>query len=300
MSEVHVGTCSWTDPTLITAGTFYPKKNMSAEERLKFYTQNFDVVEVDSTFYAIPSEKVVGLHTERTPDDFTLHYKAFGLLTQHPIDPKRLPKNINAMLPEGALKKQRLNFNEIPSEAKDMAFQMFESTLCPADSAGKLGVLVFQYPPYFTCRDSNKEYILQCKDKFPQYELAVEFRHPSWLTEEQQEETFKFLENSGLIYISVDEPQFEGAKTVPPVTKATADIAYVRMHGRNRENWFRRGIPTVERYAYEYSDEELGEWLTKIRELMFEAKQTFVMFNNCFGDYAVRNARRMMQLLEEE
>ncbi len=299
MGEVHVGTCSWTDPTLIAAGTFYPRKDMSAEERLKFYARNFDVVEVDSTFYAIPSEKVVGLHTERTPDDFTIHYKAFGLLTQHPINPTRLPKNIKAMLPEEALRKQRLYFNEIPSEAKDMAFQMFESALRPADSAGQLGVVIFQYPPYFTYKDSNKEYILQCKERFPQYRLAVEFRHSSWLSEERQKDTFKFLEDNELAYISADEPQFDG-RTIPPVAKATSDIAYIRMHGRNKENWFRRGIPTVERYAYEYSDEELGEWLDKIKGLMFETRQTHVMFNNCFGDYAIRNARRMMKLLEEE
>jgi len=298
LGEVHVGTCSWTDPTLIAAGTFYPRKEMSAEERLKFYAQNFDVVEVDSTFYALPSEKVIGLHTERTPDDFTLHYKAFGLLTQHPIDPKRLPKNIKAMLPEEALDKKRLGFNEVTAEARDMAFQMFESALRPADSAGKLGVLLFQFPPYFTHKDSNKGYILQCKEKFPQYRLAIEFRHPSWLTEDKRKDTLNFLEENGLIYVSADEPQFDDGKTIPPIAEATADVAYIRMHGRNKENWFRRDIPTVERYAYEYFDEELKEWLLKIKELMYETRRAYAMFNNCYADYAVNNARRMKELLE--
>lgn len=297
MPEVRVGTCSWTDPTLITAGSFYPKKDMSAEERLKFYAQNFDVVEVDSTFYVIPSEKVVGLHTERTPDDFILHYKAFGLLTQHPIDPKRLPKNIKAMLPREAVGKSRLDFRDVPPEARDMAFQMFESALRPADSAGKLGVLVFQFPPYFTHRDSNKEYILYCKERFPQYKLAVEFRHPSWLTKNAREDTFKFLAANSLSYISADEPQFEDEKTIPPIARSTTEIAYLRLHGRNTDNWFRRGIPTAERYAYQYSDDELREWLPKIKELIFETRETHVMFNNCYADYAVSNARRMKELL---
>ena len=82
-APVHVGTCGWTDKTLIGSGEFYPDLRMSAEERLRFYAANFDTVEVDSTFYALPSEKVIGLQAERTPTDFTLHYKAFGLLTQH-------------------------------------------------------------------------------------------------------------------------------------------------------------------------------------------------------------------------
>jgi uncharacterized protein YecE (DUF72 family) len=297
MSGIHVGTCSWTDPTLIAAGSFYPKKDMSAEERLKFYAQNFDVVEVDATFYVIPSEKVVGLHTERTPDDFILHYKAFGLLTQHPIDPKRLPKNIKAMLPQEAVGKSRLDFRDVPPEARDMAFQMFESALRPADSAGKLGVLVFQFPPYFTHQDSNKEYILYCKERFPQYKLAVEFRHPSWLAGDAQKDTLEFLEVNSLSYVSVDEPQFEDGKTIPPIAQSTTDISYIRLHGRNRDNWFRRGIPTAERYAYHYSEEELKEWLPRIRELAAAAKETYVMFNNCYRDYAVNNARRMKELL---
>jgi len=296
MGEIRIGTCSWTDPTLIDCEAFYPKKSMSAEERLRFYAQHFDTVEVDSTFYVLPSEKVIGLQTVRTPDDFVLNYKAFGLLTQHAIDPNRLPKVIKEMLPPEMLKKRSLKYEEAPEDVKEMAFQMFESALRPADSAGKLGVILFQYPPYFICRDKNKEYILECKKKFPQYRLAIEFRHKSWVEDESLSGTLKFLRENNLTFVSVDEPQL--ASTMPPVAEATNKIAYIRFHGRNKENWFRRGIRTSERFAYDYADEELKEWIPKIKTLQEKTERTFLMFNNCYGHWAVKNAKRIAAILE--
>lgn len=296
MSEIRIGTCSWTDPTLIESEEFYPQKSMTAEARLRFYAEQFNTVEVDSTFYALPSEKVVGLQTLRTPEDFVLNYKAFGLLTQHPIDPGRLPKAIKELISQQDLAKRVLKHHDIPQDARDMAFQMLESALRPAASAGKLGIVLFQYPPYFVCSDENKKYILECKERFPQYRLAIEFRHASWLEDTNFDETLNFLEENGLTFVSVDEPQFPS--TVPPIAKATTDLAYVRFHGRNRENWFRRGIKVAERFAYTYSDQELEEWIPKIRSLQKKTKKTFLMFNNCFGTWAIRNAKRLAMMLD--
>lgn len=296
MGEIRIGTCSWTDPSLIESEDFYPQKRMSAEERLEFYAEHFNTVEVDSTFYALPSEKVVGLQTVRTPDDFILNYKAFGLLTQHSIDPNRLPRVTKELLPPDILNKRYLKYEEVPAEVKDMAFQMFESAIRPADSAGKLGIVLFQYPPYFTCKDKNKEYILECKKKLSQYQLAIEFRHRSWVDDNNINETLDFLKQNDLIFVIVDEPQFPS--TIPPIVEATADISYIRFHGRNKENWFRKGIKTSERFAYNYSDQELSEWIPGIQALQDKVKKTYLMFNNCFGSWAIANAKRIAALLE--
>lgn len=296
MGEVRIGTCSWTDPTLIDSEEFYPDKKMSAEARLKFYAEHFNTVEVDATFYALPSEKVVGLQTLRTPDDFILHYKAFGLLTQHSINPGRLPKAVKEMLSPELLAKRLLKYKEVSQEAKDMVFQMFESALRPADSAGKLGVVLFQYPPFFICKEENKEYILECKARFPQYKLAIEFRHISWVDGDNLKDTLSFLKANNLVFVSVDEPQFPS--TIPPIAEATNGLAYVRFHGRNKNNWFRRGIKVSERFAYNYSDEEIKEWIPKIRVLRKRTKRAFLMFNNCFGAWAVRNAKRIALMLD--
>ncbi|HEB12963.1 MAG TPA: DUF72 domain-containing protein [Actinobacteria bacterium] len=297
MSSARVGTCSWTDPTLTESGLFYPALRMTAEQRLKFYASNFDTVEVDSTFYALPSEKVVGLQTQRTPDDFTLHYKAFGLLTQHMIDPRRLPKIIKEMLPSGMERASRLGYKQVPEKAKEMAWQMFDSALLPAESASKLGVVLFQFPPYFSFSPSNQEYILECKARLKHYRLAIEFRHSSWLTEENRAETQSFLKSNQLVYVCVDEPQFDGGTTVPPIVFATSDIAYVRFHGRNTSNWYKKGISVAERYAYEYTEDELADWVHKLEKISPFTNETYVMFNNCFHNYAVKNAMQLAQML---
>ncbi len=296
MGEIRIGTCSWTDPTLLESAEFYPQKGMNAEARLRYYAEHFNTVEVDSTFYALPSEKVVGLQTVRTPDDFILNYKAFGLLTQHSIDPKRLPKAVKELLPEELLSKRSLKYQETPNEAKVMAFRMMESALRPADSAGKLGMVLFQYPPYFVHKEQNKQYILECKKRLPQYRLAIEFRHVSWVDESNLDDTLSFLADHNLAYVCVDEPQFPS--TIPPIAFATANNAYLRFHGRNKDNWYRKGIKVAERFAYSYSDRELKEWIPKIRCLQKETAKTFLMFNNCYGVWAIRNAKRLATMLD--
>jgi uncharacterized protein YecE (DUF72 family) len=299
MKRILTGTCSWTEPTLIKEPSFYPAKTMTAEERLKFYASVFPTVEVDSSFYALPSEAVVSLQTARTPDDFVLHYKAYGLLTGHAVETRALPKAMRELLSPALLDKPRLAFRETPDEALKLAFRMFGSAMRPAHNAGKLGVLLFQFPPWFDFTDANMAYVNRCREELPDYRLAVEFRHPSWLDTANADQTFKFLEDVGLPYVSVDEPQFDRPATVPPVFRATTDLAYVRLHGRNKEAWFKKGITAAERFAYKYTQDELIDISKFIRPLTKDANQTFVMFNNCFRDYAVTNAMIMMEILKD-
>jgi uncharacterized protein YecE (DUF72 family) len=129
-------------------------------------------------------------------------------------------------------------------------------------------------------------------------DLAVEFRHGSWMSEEERGRSLGLLEHEGLSYVCVDEPQgFDSS--VPPVCAATADIAVVRFHGRNRETWEEKWISAAERFAYRYSDEELAEWVPNLRELAATTRETHALMNNCYRDYAVDNGRQLAALLDE-
>jgi uncharacterized protein YecE (DUF72 family) len=147
MVEIRVGTCSWTDKTLLESKTFYPPELKSAEDRLKFYAQHFNTVEVDSTFYALPARRNAELWAERTPSEFVFHIKAFGLLTQHAVEVTRLPRLLKEMLPPE--KRELRLLKDPPGEIRDLAFQMFADALLPLKESGKLGVILFQFPPFF-------------------------------------------------------------------------------------------------------------------------------------------------------
>lgn len=297
MGELYIGTASWTDPTLIQNESFYPTKAMSAEERLRFYASHFNTVEVDSTFYALPAERMVALQTERTPGDFRLNYKAYGALTRHAVDIQRLPKAVKALLKPGILRQACLGTGETEPDVLDLMFEMFGNALRPAYRKGKLGTVLFQFPPYFNYSDENMGYIMKCGEKLPEYKIAVEFRNSSWTEGPNREKTFAFLKNNGFVYTVVDEPQFESKSTAPFVPAATSGISYVRFHGRNKDAWFKKGISTAERFAYLYSKAELEELGDEIRVVIKETDATYLLFNNCFQDYGVRNAKMMQSIL---
>jgi uncharacterized protein YecE (DUF72 family) len=296
MSQItfRVGTASWTDPTLVRSDVFYPARVKTAEDRLRFYAEQFDTVEVDATYYALPAERNAELWAARTPDGFVFHIKAFALLTTHGADTKRLPKAIKALLSDEELAKPRLSVAREPVRA--LAFQMFSSALAPLRAAGKLGWLVFQFPPWFTATRGNAQYIEQCRERLPNERLAIELRHASWLVDERRERTLDLLRKLGCAYVIVDEPQVKDA--VPPVCATTVADAYVRFHGHNAENWTKKGIPVAERYKYLYSERELAAWATRLRGL--GARTVNVIFNNCYANFGVMNATTMRQLLSRE
>jgi uncharacterized protein YecE (DUF72 family) len=295
--EVLIGTSSWTDPTLIKDGGFYPPGTKTAEARLRFYASRFPLVEVDSTYYYPPSEKNSVLWIERTPADFTFNIKAYALLTNHPTRVDSLYGDIKAELPPELLDKRNVYRDKLPSEAVDEVWQRFRDALMPLHSAGKLGAVLFQFPQWFVISRSNKSYIEECVDRLPDYRIAVEFRHGSWMREDNQEETLAFLEERNLPYVCVDMPQgFDSS--LPPVAAATADdLAMVRFHGRNRDAWQTKSDTASERFRYDYARAELAEWVPRIEGLAAEARETHVLMNNCYRDFAVRNARELGDLL---
>ncbi len=297
MGEILVGTCSWTDRTLIECGRFYPAGVRSAEGRLRYYASQFPVVEVNSTYYALPAESTSGLWVDRTPDEFVFDVKAFRLFTRHPTPPTALPGDIHKALPAALKSKRNLYGRDLPAELTAEVWRRFERALLPLDSAGKLGVVLFQFPPWFQAGKAQQDYILACQAKLPQYKLAVEFRHNSWVSGENLAETLKFLRDNDLPFVCVDEPQ-GFSSSLPPVAAATSDIGVVRFHGRNRETWVKGGITVAERFNYLYAEEEFGEWLPRIRSLGSETRQLHVLFNNCYQDQAVANGRQMRLMLD--
>ncbi len=297
MGEILVGTCSWTDPTLIESGRFYPGWARSAEARLRYYASQFGVVEVDSSYYALPSERASRLWLERTGDRFIFDVKAFRLFTQHPTPLAALPRDIREALPAGLRAKTSIYLRDMPTELAGELWSRFEHALLPLDSAGRLGVVLFQFPPWFYPGDRQRAHILSCQERLPQYRVAVEFRHNSWVGEENRGQTLSFLRDNALPFVCVDEPQ-GFMSSVPPVVEATADIGLVRFHGRNRETWEKKGIGVAERFNYLYSEDELGQWVPRIRQLASMTRQLHVLFNNCYQDKAVVNARQIALMIE--
>jgi uncharacterized protein YecE (DUF72 family) len=295
--QILVGTASWTDRSLIESGRFYPPDATTAERRLQHYASVFPLVEVDSTYYGMPSQRNAALWVERTPDDFTFDVKAFSLFTQHPTRLGALPKEIREQLPAEALAKRSLYERDVPLDLRDELWRRFDEALLPLDSAGKLGVVLFQYPPWFLPSKESFAHLDELQEHLPQYAAAVEFRNPLWLDEAHVERTLAFLSERGLAYVCVDEPQGTPA-SVPPVVASTARIAEVRFHGRNAAAWARRGVEVAEKYDWLYSENELREWVPRIRRLAEESETVHVLMNNCREDKAVVNARQIARLLD--
>lgn len=294
MKRIRIGTASWTDKTLIKSGSFYPRQVTTAEGRLRFYADHFDTVEVDSSYYALPAERNAVLWAERTPPGFVFHIKAYSMLTGHPTLVKSIPKVLQAELPKAILAKTQAK--EFPKEIVEAAFDMFSSALSPLKKAGKLGCLLFQFPPWFLPSAEAYARMELVREKLPDHHLAVEFRNWRWITTPEKERSLKFLKEHAFSYVVIDAPWIKGWEGPPAVT---APIAYIRLHGRNRENWFKKGIDTVERYRYLYNEEELKKWAEKVKGASNQADQTFVLFNNCYENYGIKNAKTLERLLQK-
>jgi uncharacterized protein YecE (DUF72 family) len=289
MGKILIGTASWTDKSLLGSG-WYPKGVDSAEERLRFYAANFPLVEVDSTYYFPPSEKNSELWVERTPEDFTFNIKAFSLLTQHPTKAEALYKDMPK--PD----KKNVYPKDLDPKVIDEVWDRFLSALEPLDAAGKLGVLLFQFPPWFTISRANKAYVLECAKRAAPMNICVEFRNKTWMEERNVRETLDFLEGHGLPYVCVDMPQ-GFTSSIPPLLAATSDLALIRFHGHNTDEWESGSVQR--RFAYLYSEKELKAWAPKIEKLASQAKETHILMNNCHQDYAQRNARELADLLTQ-
>jgi len=302
-TPIRIGTCSWADDAL--SRYFYPPK-LPARERLAYYSEFFDTVEVDSTYYRLPVSSTVQGWAERTPEGFTMHVKAFGLMTRHPVKVEVLPEDLRAEMPVD----ERGRVDRPSRELRGEVFRRFLEALEPLRSVGKLGGILFQLPSYVVYKDRSLDYLEWARDRLDGDEMLVEFRHRSWLDEENRAETLSFLERIGAGYVTVDAPRSDTAKNlVPTVPAVTTGTAYVRFHGRNLATWNKRGGSAAERFDYLYSDEELEESAPMLRELSAQSERAFALFNNNATSedpdnplgrisQAAANARQLRRLLD--
>jgi uncharacterized protein YecE (DUF72 family) len=299
LGRILIGTAGWTDKTLIDSGRFYPKDAKSSESRLQYYASPFPMVEVDTTYYGMPVEKTSGLWVSRTPDQFVFDIKAFSALTQHPTQPRMLPPEIRETLPAELSDKRSVYYKDLPPDIRDAIWDYFRAALTPLAKANKLGVVLFQFPPWFLPGHDSRGYIEEVKARMTGFTPAIEFRNPYWLLEDNLERTLGFLRGNKLPFVCVDEPQGTSA-SVPPVASCTGPYAIVRFHGHNREAWTKRGATVAEKYDYLYSLDELREWEPRIERLSAEADETHAIMNNCHDDKAVRNARDLAEILGKQ
>ena len=293
---VRVGTASWTDKTLIACGRFYPKGASTAEARLRHYASQFPIVEVDSSYYAMPTPATAQLWAERTPEGFVMNVKAFRLFTGHRTEPKVLHADLRDAL--GGAAAPALFYGDVPGAIQSELWQRFRDALLPLRAAGRLGLVHFQFPPWVTAGAAGRAQVEHCALRMAGHDLSVEFRHRSWFAGAEAAATILFLRELGAAHTVVDGPQ-GFSNSVPALWEATHPrFALVRLHGRNSATWNVRGQTSAsDRFNYDYPDGELAELVPKIERLALTAMQTHVIFNNNMEDQGQRNARTLTVLL---
>ncbi len=303
MGDVRVGVSSWADPALIEDGSFYPKKSMTAEARLRWYARFFDTVEINSSYYAIPAARNAVLWAERTPPGFVFNVKAYALMTGHHPRPETLPAELQLLLPRrrSLTRRGEVEARAFPPEALDQTFRLFRAAIDPLARAGKLGYVLFQLAPWVRFDVERLEYLASLPARLPGWTLAVEFRDRSWLPD-HVDETLRALRAAGLVHVTVDAPATPNA--VPYLPERTAATAVFRLHGRNGEGWMRqlRGEePTVrEKYDYLYSEQELRVLQPDLAAAAAETERVFVSFNNNNRAFPVQNALMLKRLLGQQ
>jgi len=293
---VLVGTASWTDKSLIASKRFYPKGTTSAEARLRYYASRFPIVEVDSSYYAMPSSANAQLWAERTPAKFIFNIKAFRAMTRHQTPHMALPADLKSLVAPGT--RGNVYAKDMPPELVDELWRRYAVAIRPLREAGKLGVVHFQFPPWFTATRDSYAYLDEVRERMGEHLVAVEFRHKSWFTEANTEALLAFLTERHLVNVVVDEPQ-GAANSIPSVWAATHPaLALVRLHGRNDATWnIKDATAASDRFNYDYTEAELTDLSSPILRLSQEAAATHVIFNNNFEDQGPRNATSLRRIL---
>ena len=293
---ILVGTASWTDKTLVACGRFYPPSCKTAEQRLRFYAQEFPLVEVDSSYYAMPLPQTAQAWAERTPPGFVFHVKAFRLFTGHPALPATFPRDLQKALPEGL--GRTVYYEQLPAELRNELWRRFIAALAPLRAAGKLGAVHVQFAPWLLRNRASIAHVEHCADKMAGHLVAAEFRHGTWFHGEHLEQTIEWERRLGLVHTVVDSPQ-GFANCVPCVWDVTHPrLAVVRLHGRNKETWNKKGLAASSaRFDYRYSADELEAMVPELRHLATLAERVHVVFNTNNEDQGQANARLLRAVL---
>jgi uncharacterized protein YecE (DUF72 family) len=268
VAAVRLGTCSWADEGLVR--NWYPRDVRNAETRLRYYAERFDTVEVDSPFYRLPSPETAARWAERTPAGFVFHAKASKEMTGHE-----------------------------ESDSRERSYAEFRDSLAPLEEAGKLRGVLLQYHPRFVKSKQARQELHGIRELLQPLVPLVEFRHRSWMEEDERADTLALLEREGLAYVSVDSPPTRASNVLPRIAAATHEVAYLRFHGRNWKTWNKRTRTSGERFDWLYSRDDLEEWVEPVAQLARDGHEVYAMFNNNRYDYAPRSAAVLRGLLEE-
>lgn len=290
MGVIKVGTSSWADQMLVRSG-WYPRSVNTPAGRLGWYAERFGLVEVDTSYYAVPLPETTDGWVAATPPGFTFDVKAFRLFTGHHTPVAALPGDLR---PAGA--QGRIRWRDLPDETYDELWNRFRAALAPIAAADRLGAVLLQFPPWLAHGAAAKRRIVELARRCRPWRVSVELRHVSWFTDETVVDTITFLREHGLSYVCVDMPQGY-ASSVPPILVATADLAVVRFHGHSTA-W--ESGDKQDKFRYAYGEEELRCWSGLLAELAGQCAELHVLMNNCCGDQAQRDATRLADLLGVE
>ncbi|WP_430535204.1 DUF72 domain-containing protein [Listeria rocourtiae] len=263
---ITIGLTGWSDHETLYSST--------SKHKLEDYAGNFPMVEVDTSFYAIPSPLTTERWVERTPEEFSFVVKAFQAMTKH---------------------KEWQQYYDSETEM----YRRFMDAIAPMSESGRLKAILFQFPPYFGCTKENVTYLRAIREKMGDLPLAIEFRNKTWYTETNTPQTLALLKDLGFIHTVVDEPQV-GNGSVPIVLRATNEaMTLVRLHGRNSAGWMKANSPEWRevRTLYRYNEEEINYWAENIRHLQKHSKEVIVIFNNNSGGDAADNAKQLQKAL---
>src|SRR5216110_3463354 len=288
--KILVGTASWSDPGFVQR--WYPK-GMRASERLGWYSQHFELVEVNSTFYSVPDLRMVERWCAATPDAFIFDVKLHQLFSFHSTPAKLLPPDLQRR----AEKDARGNVKST-SHLQEAMVKSFLRPMSIIRNAGKLGVLLLQLSPAFSPRKHQLSELEPLIEMLSDYDLAIEFRNRNWAVGDQLESTIDFVRTHRAIFVNVDAPASDHFMVMPSdVDQVTnSKVAYLRLHGRNAKAYI-TGKTVAARFDYDYSDNEIAEVARRSKKLTQEARELHVIFNNNNLDYAPRAALRLRKAL---
>ena len=285
-----IGTASWSDPGFVER--WYPKK-MPAHERLAWYAQHFEMVEVNSTFYSVPDLRTVERWAAATPNDFVFDVKLHQLFSFHSTNRKLLPPELQRIAKTDAKGKV-----EATESLRDAMLKAFLRPMSILQSAGKLGVFLLQLSPAFSPRKHELRELEPLIERLHEFSLAIEFRNRNWVVGEQLRSTIDFLRERKVAFVNIDAPAAEHFSIVPSDLNeiTSSDFTYLRLHGRNAKAYL-TGKTVAARFDYDYSGDEIDDVAERSKKLARAAKALHVVFNNNNLDYAPRAALRLRKAL---
>jgi uncharacterized protein YecE (DUF72 family) len=275
MNRLYIGTAGWSYPkgNGTWEGTFYPPK-LADKDKLTFYSQYFNTVEINSSFYRPPNQYAARAWATKVPDDFRFTAKLWQKFTH--------PKMFEAATGE-------------TWRVQDEDFSIFTEGIGPLAEAGKLGPLLAQFPTSFRPDEATLGYLddLIHRMRGAGFPLAVELRHREWTESEETAAIRALMEEQHVAWVMIDEPRFKTSIRHVPLT---SDVAYFRFHGRNYKNWWKHG-ESEDRYNYLYTPEEQRHIAEDVREVAGRTSETYAFYNNHYGAKAVVNALQLETML---